>query len=1015
MYYRLLLVGWIMGLSYGLFAEPDSLFAARLMQRGVNAIYQQDIEQAHSYLQRSAQAFKKLNMLDNYYRARIADAEAYRWQDMLGHAELEVRRSIRDSKRDLGTPNKVQPDAYLALGNIYHQKGEKEQTKRYFYQALHISEQVYEHPNPSYINVLLTIAEYESYLGNPREALRRYQHVLAFQKDVYGENSSVLPDTYARIASTFYKMREYNRGEDYAERALFLAQEHSKQEGLPLARYHSLLGEAQRMQGDLLAARQHFHQAKAIYRRYSSGIRRELAIAKMLNNIGNTYKGTEAIRFFEESLARYRNITGQELAQADVVNNMAIIYHNLAQPQKALQLFKQALSIKRRELPSHHPEVAQIHGNLMELYDEMRNWEKALYHANAAFSSYSTDYEGKDAYADWRKLIPKHHFAFSAGAARIVNARARILFHRYQDLGEVKDLHLALSTVRSYRHFEQAMMRVKPEKEDLLDIFREEYATLNTGVLAAEALYSFSGKEKFMHEAFGFAERAKSALLRQSLQSGKALDLGALPEHLAQQESNLQRTIAELEYELLEAKRSGDAQHLRDIQQQLFEAERHQESFIQELEEKYPDYHQLKYEHQLSSIEDIQQQLKAGQLLLEYVWTDSTLFLFEISTKSFDFKSLPITKKLHNALAETRDILARKIIRTDLHEEVQIYSAQSYYLYQQLIAPSLKGRPDITDLLIVPDRDLSYLPFEVLIQEAAQDGDFYQDLNYLLRDYNLSYSYSATLLMENQQANAKSENTRMLAMGAAYESGLEPSASRTVRLQRLRQSLHDIPEARREVRVLSERFDGSFKIYEAANERDFKIQANNYGILHLAMHGLLNQKEPLLSSLVFTETADSLEDNFLHAYEIANMKLQASLVVLSACETGYGKFQRGEGVMSLARSFMYAGTPSLVVSLWQVNDHATSKLMPYFYENLTKDMPKHEALRHAKLRYLKESSRLTAHPSLWASFIHIGTPTPLHVQERINYVTIFGIAAAVLLLGLGFWWRRYEQSKRRAA
>lgn len=1015
MYYRLFLMVWLMSAPFGLFALADSTFAAQLMQRGVNAIYQQDIEQAHQYLQRAANTFKQLDLLEDYYRARIADAEAYRWQGMLGHAELEVRKSIRDSKRDLGTPNTVQPDAYLALGNIYHQKGNKEQTKRYFYQALHISEEVFEQPTPSYINVLLTVGEYESYLGNLREALQRYKHVLAFQQDLYGENSTVLPDTYARIATIFYKMREYNRGLDYAERALFLAQEHSKQQGLPLARYHSLLGEAQRMLGDLLAARQHFHQAKVIYQRYSSGVRRELAIAKMLNNIGNTYRGIEAISSFEESLARYRNIAGQELAQADVINNMAIIYHNLEQPNKALQLFQKALVIKQRELPSHHPGVAQIHGNLMELYDEMGNWSKALYHANAAFSSYSTDYEGNDPYANWEEVVPKHHFAFSAGAARIINARARILFRRYQDLGEVKDLYLSLSTVRSYTYFEQTIMRVRPEKEDLMDIFREEYATLSTGVAAAEALHKFTGKGEFLHEAFSFAEQAKSALLRQSLQSSKALDLGVLPEHLAQQENNLQRTIAELEYELLDAKRSGNAQHLRDIQRQLFEAERHQEGFIQELEEKYPDYHQLKYQHQLSSIEDIQKQLQAGQLLLEYVWTDSTLFVFEIDQKSFGLRSVPINEELQNALIETRDILSRRLIRTDLREEVQIYATYSYYLYQQLIAPSVENRTDIKDLLIIPDRDLSYLPFEVLLQQAAKEGTFYQNLDYLIHDYNLSYSYSATLLMENQSAASKSSNTRMLAMGAAYELQSELPVSRTPRIQRLRQTLQDIPEARREVRVLSERFDGSFEIYGAANERDFKLQANDYGILHLAMHGLLNQAEPLLSSLVFTETADSLEDNFLHAYEIANMDLQADLVVLSACETGYGKFQRGEGVMSLARSFMYAGTPSLVVSLWQVNDHATSKLMPYFYENLSKNMPKHEALRYAKLRYLKESSRLTAHPSLWASFIHIGTPAPLPIQERTDYLTIFGSVGGVLLLVLAFWWRSYEQRKRRAA
>ena len=162
------------------------------------------------------------------------------------------------------------------------------------------------------------------------------------------------------------------------------------------------------------------------------------------------------------------------------------------------------------------------------------------------------------------------------------------------------------------------------------------------------------------------------------------------------------------------------------------------------------------------------------------------------------------------------------------------------------------------------------------------------------------------------------------------------------------------------------------------------------------MHGILDTKRPMMSSLAFTENRDSTEDNFLHAYEISNMKLNANLVVLSACETGYGKFEQGEGVVSIARSFMYAGVPSLVVSLWQVNDVSTAKIMNSFYLNLSDGMNKATALRHAKLDYLKNTKGITGHPAFWSPFIQLGDSRPIYLKTRVSWLT-WGVGAIVFI------------------
>ena len=129
--------------------------------------------------------------------------------------------------------------------------------------------------------------------------------------------------------------------------------------------------------------------------------------------------------------------------------------------------------------------------------------------------------------------------------------------------------------------------------------------------------------------------------------------------------------------------------------------------------------------------------------------------------------------------------------------------------------------------------------------------------------------------------------------------------------------------------------------------------------------------------------------------------------MLSACETGFGKYEEGEGVMSLGRSFMYAGIPSVVVSLWQVNDYSTSIIMENFYANLSEGMNKDSALQQAKISYLKEAKGILANPAFWSPFIQIGNSSPLIIEKKehgyLYPVIIFCGFITLFLIALGFY------------
>jgi CHAT domain-containing protein len=214
----------------------------------------------------------------------------------------------------------------------------------------------------------------------------------------------------------------------------------------------------------------------------------------------------------------------------------------------------------------------------------------------------------------------------------------------------------------------------------------------------------------------------------------------------------------------------------------------------------------------------------------------------------------------------------------------------------------------------------------------------------------------------------------LLAQDAAIED--------TVASDSLRGSLIPLNWAEKEVVGISEMMDGDAYCYQQATETIFKDKAPKAGILHIATHAIVNDVNPMFSKLVFAKDSSSTEDGFLNTYELYNMKLNAEMVVLSACNTGYGKLIRGEGIMSLARGFMYAGCPSIVMSLWSIDDQSTSLLMRKFYEYLIQGQNKDEALRRAKLEFLKTADEVKSNPFFWSGMILIGNTDPLQFKQK---------------------------------
>jgi CHAT domain-containing protein len=179
-----------------------------------------------------------------------------------------------------------------------------------------------------------------------------------------------------------------------------------------------------------------------------------------------------------------------------------------------------------------------------------------------------------------------------------------------------------------------------------------------------------------------------------------------------------------------------------------------------------------------------------------------------------------------------------------------------------------------------------------------------------------------------------------------------------------------LPRSDREIKGVASFFSKSARTLclkaEASKERIKSLSLEDYQIIHFACHGFIDEQIPYRSSLVLSWDERSGEEGFLQVREIATLRLAAELVVLSACETGKGRIEKGEGILGLTRSFFNSGTRSVVSALWKIGDKPTAEFMRRFYSYLSQESDKAQALRLAKLDLLKSKY---SHPFYWAPFL----------------------------------------------
>lgn len=741
---------------------------------------------------------------------------------------------------------------------------------------------------------------------------------------------------------------------------------------------HLAKGYDQQSERFYLKARDIYTQTDTTKRRNRNGL------TATLLGLGALYKKSKNYNAGIDVLHQAAKSEGNSQGLAfDLWFHFGELYADQGNLALAHRYFNRAFDRRIEAFGTQHYKVAEVYTAYGELAARQNDYACALEHFQSALISLTEGFDETDIRQNpvrfQRTFIPKD-------IVSVLDRKIETLRRWAAVSGNDEHLLTAWATVQAAVHAVDILKTGTLQSEDdKLLFFRQSAQIFEHGIQIAWQL----GPE-FHAAAFELSEKSKAIVLLDAFRNANALRLAGIPDSLLEQEAQLKYEISTAE----DARFRGDqSPELRD---RLLFAQNEYRRLLRIFEEQYGNYYRLRYDNAVVSASGAQQLIRRGQSAVAFFSGTQSLFAFVLRSDGMTMYQLPSGEPIDALVTNMRAGIYDYFLASQRTAAVYESSAAQYVqsatqLYKVLLAPFAEMLPE--DLLLIPDGVLGYLPFEALLTAAPSGAaSRFKTHSYLLHRHDISYCYSMTLWQEMQQN--PSANRKLAAFAPAFR----PAAS--MQQMALRGTLDTLYFNRPEVETIASvlKQSGAYSGLQAVKSK-FMQKAPAAGILHIASHGIANDTASGYSYIAFTSDDTDSDSSRLYARELYNLRLDAAMVVLSACETGIGELRKGEGIISLARAFAYAGAQSVVSTLWSVNDESTTHIMRAFYKDIRAGSTKSEALRNAKATYIQHSPEdLAAHPFYWSAYIAVGDMRPLYGGYRYAWW-----AAALILAGGGWW------------
>jgi len=821
----------------------------------------------------------------------------------------------------------------------------------------------------------------------------------------------------ADLGAMYVAKEDYEKAQSYSEQSLAIAGQ-SKISSIKLwpgpieygqARALHTLGEIDLRYGNHESGLKRLGEALASYERLNStSSPYNIQIADVLIALAKGYgeMGQYGRAFSHLTKAHQVSMSsGDQNTRANIMSSQASLFLDQEDYPAAQKQFKASLAIygslgNTRQEARVLLNLAVIEQQQGHHDDALPLFQRSMERANAAKL---VDVQIKAGAGLGVVLTAKHDFASalqainqSLGLARRVNAKTREVellwraaqtYYAMQDYQESAELaEQAMVLARSLRlpkltyfataalgeayaadgKVELAIANLK-EAVNQVEELREQVAGRQEGrqlffenkVGPYHTLVKLLTQQGSNFEALLYAEQAKGRVLREAVRNNRT-DLKDIYTESEKGEAEFLINKLQAINQRIQSQPGGN-EPIDELQNELKGVRRELGLFQERLAAAHPELLLRAGPAQPLTHARLNNLVSANDLAyLEYVVTGDQVGIFILKRNGLtadhelQYINLPVTAdELRRSVNEFHSALAGR---------EPGYDVLGRELYRLLIAPVANELQNVRTVCIIPDEFLWTLPFQALTTASG---------NYFIEEYSLFYAPSFSALSEmGLRRRQQSTKESLIAFGNPVIASDE----------KLKQDLHPLPEAKAEVAALAAAVRTPLKrvlVGRLAEEKTFKALAPQYATIHLATHGVLDNRDPLDSYLLLTKTdGDPENDGLLRAREIMDMHLNADLAVLSACETANGRMSPGEGVIGMSWAFFVAGARSVVVSQWRVNSSSTSQLMKNFYEALARQndpnsRDKSQALREASLRLLKD--RRYRHPFYWAGFVLVSS------------------------------------------
>ncbi len=635
--------------------------------------------------------------------------------------------------------------------------------------------------------------------------------------------------------------------------------------------------------------------------------------------------------------------------------------------QKAQKAYNYVLSTENEGslLPFYHLL------NFSEINNEAKNYEQALHYSTQALKNVNLKISKSETLLDSLLMEAKK----PKGILLRAKAQYGLLKNKTVEAletinNDLKEALILLERRKTVLQNEEDINLMLADHTDLLDFIKK----------ITYDLYKTSGNSKYIVDLLSLHESGIYNRLRSRLDKRDVALYRNVPKHIIEKEKQLKLAIpASLQQSKLSEGTTSD----------YIEAINNWNEYLATIQQQYPHYYQMRFGSIFKPLAEIHKTIPEETTIIRYFFASDKLLAF-------------IADEKHIAIKEINSSGLNELIQTlsEKWMDPNITAATLSRLHHQLWTP-IEKEIEHNNVIIIPDGILYHISFEALIPGEAKN---FQDIAHtsLINKYNFSYAYSLFLIEASKNRFSSKENFIGFAPGFhdkekdIYKQHVKDS----IYLDQMYLSLLPLPFTHQLAEKMYEIFGGKLFINSSSTSTSFKNNAGHHTIVHIGTHAESNNTYPELSRLIFSkEPSDIRNDNSVFLFDIYNCDISSQLTVLTACESGKPGLKDGEGMISLAHAFNYAGSESILTGLWKIDEQTSTVITELFYRNLLKGLKKDNALRLAKLEYLQSAQSRTLAPQYWAGLIIMGDTSPIVLQKK-SYWAIYmsvGLIACVLI------------------